>query len=192
MSQYRFPSLFINQFYPRPGTPAARMQRVPTQEVKQRSRALSQLFQSYQPYDHKVGERQVVLATELSHDQQHYVAHNKFYDQVRRFTEKEDVSIILMLQVLVPKDPSLLGKMFAVDIVTTGKHFLKGTVVRDSLEKMVPRPPPLPVGAVSGARTSHNVKQSPINGLGRVDITLLVLAVTLVSIALLLRFNWTF
>ena len=41
-----------------------------------------QLFQSYRPYDHKVAERQLVLATELSHDQQHYVAHNKFYEQV--------------------------------------------------------------------------------------------------------------
>ena len=41
-----------------------------------------QLFQSYRPYDHKVGERELVLATELSHDQQHYVAHNKFYEQV--------------------------------------------------------------------------------------------------------------
>ncbi len=33
--EYRFPSLFINQFYPRPGTPAARMTRIPTQEVWQ-------------------------------------------------------------------------------------------------------------------------------------------------------------
>ena len=41
-----------------------------------------QLFQSYRPYDHKVGERQTVLATELSHDQNYYVAHNKFYEQV--------------------------------------------------------------------------------------------------------------
>ena len=30
---YKFPSLFINQFYPRPGTPAARMPRLPSQEV---------------------------------------------------------------------------------------------------------------------------------------------------------------
>jgi tRNA A37 methylthiotransferase MiaB len=30
---YKFPSLFINQFYPRPGTPAARMPRLPAQEV---------------------------------------------------------------------------------------------------------------------------------------------------------------
>lgn len=30
---YKFPSLFINQFFPRPGTPAANMQRIPPPEV---------------------------------------------------------------------------------------------------------------------------------------------------------------
>ncbi|XP_069549323.1 threonylcarbamoyladenosine tRNA methylthiotransferase isoform X2 [Brachyistius frenatus] len=58
---YRFPSLFINQFYPRPGTPAAKMEQVPA---------------------HVVGERQHVLVTEESFDAQYYVAHNKFYEQV--------------------------------------------------------------------------------------------------------------
>ena len=43
VSEYQFPSLFINQFYPRPGTPAARMKRIPTHEVKRRSRELSQV-----------------------------------------------------------------------------------------------------------------------------------------------------
>lgn len=33
LTRYKFPVLFINQFYPRPGTPAAKMKRVPTQEV---------------------------------------------------------------------------------------------------------------------------------------------------------------
>ena len=33
VERYKFPSLFINQFYPRPGTPAARMIRLPTEEV---------------------------------------------------------------------------------------------------------------------------------------------------------------
>ena len=33
VERYKFPSLFINQFYPRPGTPAARMKRLPTEEV---------------------------------------------------------------------------------------------------------------------------------------------------------------
>ena len=82
VKDYKFGTLFINQFYPRPGTPAARMRRVPTQQVKARSRALSQLFHSYKPYSHKLGETQAILVTELSHDQQHYVGHNKFYEQV--------------------------------------------------------------------------------------------------------------
>ena len=34
VEKYKFASLFINQFYPRPGTPAAKMQRIPTKEVR--------------------------------------------------------------------------------------------------------------------------------------------------------------
>lgn len=33
VQEYKFPSLFINQFYPRPGTPAAKMEQVPAQVV---------------------------------------------------------------------------------------------------------------------------------------------------------------
>ncbi|XP_010217250.1 PREDICTED: threonylcarbamoyladenosine tRNA methylthiotransferase-like [Tinamus guttatus] len=54
VDQYRFPSLFINQFYPRPGTPAAKMHQVPAAVKKQRTKDLSQLFHSYNPYDHKI------------------------------------------------------------------------------------------------------------------------------------------
>lgn len=32
-AKYKFPSLFINQFYPRPGTPAARMVKIPPTQV---------------------------------------------------------------------------------------------------------------------------------------------------------------
>lgn len=51
-------------------------------QVKNRSRRLTDLFQSYRPYDHKLGEKQEVLVTEQAHDQAHWVAHNKFYEQV--------------------------------------------------------------------------------------------------------------
>ncbi|XP_051826580.1 threonylcarbamoyladenosine tRNA methylthiotransferase isoform X2 [Antechinus flavipes] len=61
VKDYKFPSLFINQFYPRPGTPAAKMQQVPA---------------------HVIGERQQVLVTEESFDSKFYVAHNQFYEQV--------------------------------------------------------------------------------------------------------------
>lgn len=33
VQEYHFPVLYINQFFPRPGTPAAQMKKVPGQEV---------------------------------------------------------------------------------------------------------------------------------------------------------------
>eukprot|EP00800_Vazella_pourtalesii_P002819 TRINITY_DN1277_c0_g1_i2.p1 TRINITY_DN1277_c0_g1~~TRINITY_DN1277_c0_g1_i2.p1 ORF type:complete len:459 (-),score=110.47 TRINITY_DN1277_c0_g1_i2:245-1621(-) len=80
--KYKFSSLFINQFYPRPGTVAARMKRLPTHEVKKRSKQLTNLFNSYKPYTHKTGQSQHVLVTEIAHDKLHYVGHNKNYEQV--------------------------------------------------------------------------------------------------------------
>ena len=59
---------------------------------------------------------------------------------------------ISLLQVLVPKDATLLGKMFEVVITSTGKHYLKGEVLTDSLASAPPRPSPLPHGAVSGTK----------------------------------------
>ncbi|XP_033367922.1 threonylcarbamoyladenosine tRNA methylthiotransferase isoform X2 [Parus major] len=130
---YRFPSLFINQFYPRPGTPAAKMPQVPAAVKKQRTKDLSQLFHSYNPYDHKVGERQRVLVTEESFDSNYYVAHNPFYEQV-----------------LVPKDPLLMGKMVEVNIYEAGKHFMKGQPVSDARVHTASISRPLAKGEVSG------------------------------------------
>ncbi|XP_043197219.1 threonylcarbamoyladenosine tRNA methylthiotransferase-like [Amphibalanus amphitrite] len=111
-AEYKFPSLFINQFYPRPGTPAAKMQRVPTQEVKRRTRALTELFHSYRPYDHLVGRRQRVLVTEISHDRQYFVGHNKAYQQV-----------------LVPMDADFMGQLVTVEIVSASKFSMISRVV---------------------------------------------------------------
>ncbi|XP_064017133.1 threonylcarbamoyladenosine tRNA methylthiotransferase isoform X2 [Pogoniulus pusillus] len=135
VEQYRFPSLFINQFYPRPGTPAAKMHQVPAAVKKQRTKDLSQLFHSYSPYDHKVGERQRVLVTEESFDSNYYVAHNPFYEQV-----------------LVPKDPLLMGKMVEVNIYEAGKHFMKGQLVSDARVYTASITKPLAKGEVSGLR----------------------------------------
>ena len=51
----------------------------------------------------------------------------------------------------MPKDDALLGKMFEVVITTTGKHYLKGDVLAESLACAPSRPTPLPQGTVSGA-----------------------------------------
>ncbi|XP_013869704.1 threonylcarbamoyladenosine tRNA methylthiotransferase [Austrofundulus limnaeus] len=141
VKHYQFPSLFINQFYPRPGTPAAKMEQVPAHVKKQRTKELSKVFHSYNPYDHKVGERQHVLVTEESFDAQYYVAHNKFYEQV-----------------LVPKRLEFKGKMIEVYIYEAGKHFMKGKPVEDS-EPFTPSiAAPLQKGEVSGLMQERVVK----------------------------------
>ncbi|XP_015114214.1 threonylcarbamoyladenosine tRNA methylthiotransferase, partial [Diachasma alloeum] len=111
-TKYKFPSLFINQFFPRPGTPAAKMQKVPTQVVKTRTKRLSELFQSYEPYRGRVGEVQRVLVTETSHDGRFFVGHNQFYEQV-----------------LVEMREGVLGRMVRVRIVEAMKFAVRGELV---------------------------------------------------------------
>jgi len=129
--KYKFPSLFINQFFPRPGTPAAKMPKVPAQEVKARTKRLSEFFQSYEPYNHKVGLVERVLVTEVSHDKQHYVGHNKFY-----------------VQVLVPMKEEYMGKMIDVRITETTKFSMKGEPISKAVSPALRSP--LPLGIVSG------------------------------------------
>lgn len=173
--KYKFPSLFINQFYPRPGTPAARMQRIPTKEVKNRTRRLTDLFQSYRPYDHKLGERQTVLVTEESHDKQHWVGHNKYYEQV-----------------LVPQKDDYLGKLVEVEIIETGKHYMRGRPIDTSR----PMPPsiaePLARGAVSGLagvgagrEEIHHAKQDLMK-----QERYIILSFVLLISALLVKLLW--
>ena len=52
LRRFTLPIVNISQFYPRPGTPAARMKRVPTHVVKERSREVSALFASYTSHGH--------------------------------------------------------------------------------------------------------------------------------------------
>lgn len=131
--RYRFPSLFINQFFPRPGTPAARLPRLPTQVGKSRTKRMSDLFQSYQPYDHLVGTRHSVLVTDLSSDGNYYVGHNKAY-----------------VQVLVPKEPRLMGKMVDVDITAATKFSLMSRLTDDAAPVQPAVPEALAKGEISG------------------------------------------
>ncbi|XP_065655275.1 threonylcarbamoyladenosine tRNA methylthiotransferase isoform X2 [Hydra vulgaris] len=133
VQEYQFPSLFINQFFPRPGTPAANMKRVPTDEVKRRTRVISDIFQSYLPYENQLGEHQTILITENAKDAVHFVGHNKSYDQV-----------------LIKAEPDLMGKLVEVEIYETGKHFIKGRLVNNSEVISPGLRTPLTKGAISG------------------------------------------
>lgn len=159
VEEYKFPSLFINQFFPRPGTPAAKMPRIPAQQVKKRTKAVSELFQSYTPYDHKLGETQNVLVTEVSHDKQYFVGHNECYDQV-----------------LVPKDEYLIGKLVQVKITETGKHFMKCSLLKNVIRPDVPLP--LKQGQVSGVIQVQTSSKTNI---------LMILSCLVLAIALIVK-----
>ena len=58
--RHQFPVLNISQFYPRPGTVAARMKQINTQDKKQRSGDITNIFNSYSTNGHYVGTEQLV------------------------------------------------------------------------------------------------------------------------------------
>lgn len=179
VEKYKFPSLFINQFYPRPGTPAARMKRLPTEEVKRRTREVSKVFHSYHPYDHKVGERQTVLVTEDSKDGAHFVGHNKFYDQVLIHKSEGD----------------FMGKMVQVEITSAGEHFQMARVLRETKVHSPGLVEPLPKGAVSGVKTEDisdttiHDRESPWSRWKNVALVVLMVAVLIRVLRLL--YLWT-
>jgi len=135
VKKYKFPSLFINQFFPRPGTPAAKMKRIPTQDVKKRTKEITEFFHTYKPYENRLGKIYTVLVTETSHDGNYYVGHNEFYEQI-----------------LVPKRPELMGKMFQVRIVDSCKFSMTGELLEDTSVVRPAPVEPLQAGQVSGAQ----------------------------------------
>ena len=80
--KYDFIELHLSQFYPRPGTPAARMKKVNSREVKRRSRELTNYIESYLPHGALVGTTQCVWVTDIAKDGISLVAHTKSYVQV--------------------------------------------------------------------------------------------------------------
>jgi threonylcarbamoyladenosine tRNA methylthiotransferase CDKAL1 len=113
VQKYQFSVLFINQFYPRPGTPAAKMKRVNTQLVKDRTRKLSAWFKNYLPYETRLGEIHSILVTEMAPDNIRVAGRTKSYEMV-------------LVDSPLPLE-QLMGRVIEVKISETGKFFLKGT-----------------------------------------------------------------
>lgn len=113
LQEYKFPVLHISQFYPRQGTPAAKMQQLPSQVKKTRSRAATKVFESYLPFDCYVGTERLVLVTEWSKDGEQYVGHDEAYRQV-----------------LVSKNDSYMGRLVKVKITKATKWSMVGTVLK--------------------------------------------------------------
>jgi threonylcarbamoyladenosine tRNA methylthiotransferase CDKAL1 len=122
VGDYKLAITNISQFYPRPGTPAAKMKRINTQVVKNRTRRLTKLFESFTPYEQLEGQRQRVwFCTEESTQpdgSKCSVGHNKNY-----------------VKVLVPHDPTLPGRTRMVHIKKTSRFHVEAVIDTDQTQE---------------------------------------------------------
>ena len=122
VGDYRLAITNISQFYPRPGTPAAKMKRINTQVVKNRSRRLTKLFESFTPYTDLVGKRMKVwFCTEDGQDgdgQKCSIGHNKSY-----------------VKVLVPFDASFPGRSRMVTVKRAFRFHVEADIDDDQSDE---------------------------------------------------------
>lgn len=139
LEKYKFPHTHISQFYPRPGTPAARMKRVPTEVVKRRSREISTLVESWtDSYEAYVGTVQRCMIIEKAADGTSLVGHTKSYAQV----------------LIPPNDGrNLLGCIADVKIKSAGRWSVKGEVIGIVYSPTDGCSPSLPKYSLGGALT---------------------------------------
>ncbi|XP_051217390.1 uncharacterized protein [Lolium perenne] len=116
VKEYQLPQVHISQFYPRPGTPAARMKKVPSIEVKKRSRELTSVFEAFSPYEGLKGRVERIWITEIATDGVHLVGHTKGY-----------------IQVLVIAPDSMLGTSADAKITSVGRWSVFGEVIEGSV-----------------------------------------------------------
>ncbi|KAG5520387.1 hypothetical protein RHGRI_033085 [Rhododendron griersonianum] len=112
IDDYKFSQVHISQFYPRPGTPAARMKKVPSTVVKKRSRELTSVFESFTPYNGMEGKVERIWITEIATDGNHLVGHTKGY-----------------VQVLVVGPETMLGTSAIVKVTSVGRWSVFGEVI---------------------------------------------------------------
>jgi len=112
VKEYKFPILNISQFYPRPGTPAARLKRLPGNVVKSRSTQMTKLFESYTTWDHLVGREERVWFSDTDERRGQTVGHTKGYAKV-----------------VVPRDDNLLGRSAMVKVKHATKWHVEGQLL---------------------------------------------------------------
>ncbi|XVF73986.1 hypothetical protein PTKIN_Ptkin13bG0025700 [Pterospermum kingtungense] len=112
IKEYKFPQVHISQFYPRPGTPAARMKKVQSTIVKNRSRELTSVFEAFTPHNGMEGRVEKIWITEIATDGIHLVGHTKGY-----------------VQVLIIAPESMLGTSAIVKITSVGRWSVFGEVI---------------------------------------------------------------
>lgn len=129
VEKYKFPVLNISQFYPRPGTVAAKWKKVPTADVKKRSSALTKLFDSYTTNIHYLGEELLVWiigfddrkqASAMEHPQ--LLGHTKGYTKV--VLDQVEAS-----EVTGQPASALVGKVLLIKVTETHKWHVSGHIL---------------------------------------------------------------
>ncbi|KAF7457791.1 Threonylcarbamoyladenosine tRNA methylthiotransferase [Cryptosporidium felis] len=120
INKYKFPVINISKFYPRPGTPAAKMKPISNGVSKCRSSEITNIFQSFNHNEYvfsRLPEDKIVKVwfIENSEKSDHTVGHTKHYNKI-----------------LVKKDNNLLGKCVMVKLIKPYKWHIEGYVVNST------------------------------------------------------------
>jgi len=113
VESYQFPTMHVSQFYPRPGTAAAKMTRIKTSIVKERSRRITALFNSYKPHVNLKGKLvDCWISEETSKCGMQTIGHTISYIKV----------------IITPRNDTLIGKVVKVRVQETEKFHIAGVV----------------------------------------------------------------
>lgn len=117
LDKYRFEMLNTSQFYPRPGTIAARMKEVNSKIKKQRSTEISNIFNNYKNTNRHLGRTETVWFSEKEEHKKEWnlVGHTKDYTKV-----------------VMPFDENFMGKRVLMKITQCKKWHVEGEIVDSS------------------------------------------------------------
>ena len=174
--KYAFREVHISQFYPRPGTPAARMKRVDTKEVKRRSRELTKYVESYSPHAHLLHTTQRVWVTDVAKDGVSLVGHTKAYEQVLLRPERNSESVTngesfgqnasASRRADLMRHP-LMGRSASVRITEVARWHAVGDILEvwDKHATRQPAPKSAAAAMSSDAAATLKIKKNPHRGL---------------------------
>ncbi|KAL7069168.1 radical SAM domain-containing protein [Cryptosporidium serpentis] len=128
IKKYKFPVINISKFYPRPGTPAAKMKAIPNGVSKRRSLEITNIFHSLKHNEELLEKLRLNMEYNLS---------TSISDIIVRvwFIENSDISIHTIghtkqyTKVIVEKDDKLLGKVALVKLIKSERWHFEGEVI---------------------------------------------------------------
>ncbi|VVU94509.1 Uncharacterized protein family UPF0004 [seawater metagenome] len=118
VKKYKFKFIHISKFYPRPGTPAAKLPLIDGRIVNQRSKTLTELYKSYLPNEHFKNQiLKLYVSDQKSKYKNYLIAHDKSYNNV-----------------LVPYDKDKIGKTLDVKIIDVDRFHMKAEYLKPNYQ----------------------------------------------------------